>query len=70
MAKLREGGLAALRELRAADNEESRAQANAEQNLKVLQSSRGFCHSCYFDAAASVREHRTGARSANFMQGY
>ena len=36
MAKLREGGLAALRELRDADNEESRAQANAEQDLKVL----------------------------------
>ena len=36
MAKLREGGLAALRELRNADNEESRAQADAEESLKVL----------------------------------
>jgi hypothetical protein len=36
VAKLREGGLAALRELRDADNEESRAQATAEENLKVL----------------------------------
>ena len=42
MAKLREGGLAALRELRDADNEESRAQADAEQDLKVPLTSRTY----------------------------
>jgi hypothetical protein len=45
VARLREGGLAALRELRDADNEESRAQANAEESLKVLSTLRmqGWC---------------------------
>lgn len=62
MAKLREGGLAALRELRDADNEESQARANTKEDLKVLSTFRVYA--LLFDAAASVKEGMEAARLA------